>query len=406
MPYVRVPGPPRRDPHSDAVTRGGNALMAKRSPAKKEALKIRASKKARAAKPRERSGADPKHPVYGKSFAIFGEFANWPRYHGRRTPSGVVKALGGRVIQGATNVSEDLDFLVLGTKRGKGKTEAERRGKRIKEAGGKLEIMDEMAFAHMVRLDVAGKSFAVTGEFEFCWGGPVESQPPAMIESIGGVMAPLDESLDFLVVGNRRKAGKTADLRKLAELQEGGALVQVLNEDGFVDLMASQAKPAASGSGMDFPQFLVRLQTQADPRRIKRALKMLKKDSFQLYHDVEADAVRGVVGSQTERDYVYSNVLYSDGRYSCSGQDLHECMGLQGKVCKHLLVLLMGLTRKGEIECGTASSWIQAASAKRPWSFKKSQDDLAATLLRFKGARAGEVDWRPTETLPEDFMAF
>ena len=63
---------------------------------------------------------------------------------------------------------------MLGTKRGKGKTEAERRGKRIKEAGGKLEVMDEMAFAHMVRLDVAGKSFAVTGEFEFCWGGPVE----------------------------------------------------------------------------------------------------------------------------------------------------------------------------------------------------------------------------------------
>lgn len=380
--------------------------MAKRSPAKKQALKIRASKKASAAKPRERTGPDPSHPVCGKSFAIFGEFANWPRYHGRRTPPGVVKALGGKVIHGPSNVDEDLDYLVLGTKRGKGKTEAERRGKKLKDAGAKLEILDEMAFAHMVRLDVAGKTFAVTGDFDFCWGGPAESQPPAMIESIGGQLAPLDEALDFLVVGNRRKAGKTADLRKLAELQEAGAPVQVLNEDGFVDLMASQAKPAGAGSGMDFPQFLVRLQTQADPRRIKRALKMLKSDSFQLYHDVESDAVRGVVGSQTEADYVYSNVLYADGRYSCCGQDLYECMGLQGKVCKHLLVLLMGLARKGELECGTASSWIQAASAKRPYSFNKSKDDLASTLLRFKGARAGEIDWRPTETLPEDFMAF
>ena len=30
---------------------------------------------------------------------------------------------------------------------------------------------------------------------------------------------------------------------------------------------------------------------------------------------------------------------------------------------------------------------------------------MTETLLRFKGAEAGEVDWRPTETIPEDFYA-
>jgi hypothetical protein len=30
---------------------------------------------------------------------------------------------------------------------------------------------------------------------------------------------------------------------------------------------------------------------------------------------------------------------------------------------------------------------------------------VTATFLKFKGAEAGEVDWRPTETIPEDFYS-
>ena len=61
-----------------------------------------------------------------------------------------------------------------------------------------------------------------------------------------------------------------------------------------MDLMASQAKPAASGSGMDFPQFP---GPPPDPGRPApdqaRPQDASRRDSFQLYHDVEADAVRG-----------------------------------------------------------------------------------------------------------------
>jgi hypothetical protein len=32
-------------------------------------------------------------------------------------------------------------------------------------------------------------------------------------------------------------------------------------------------------------------------------------------------------------------------------------------------------------------------------------EKMAATLLRYKGAEAGEIDWRPTETVPEDYYA-
>jgi hypothetical protein len=30
---------------------------------------------------------------------------------------------------------------------------------------------------------------------------------------------------------------------------------------------------------------------------------------------------------------------------------------------------------------------------------------MADLFLRYNGAEAGEVDWRPTETIPEDYYA-
>jgi hypothetical protein len=31
---------------------------------------------------------------------------------------------------------------------------------------------------------------------------------------------------------------------------------------------------------------------------------------------------------------------------------------------------------------------------------------MSTTFLRYKGAEAGEIDWRPTETMPEDYYAY
>jgi len=30
---------------------------------------------------------------------------------------------------------------------------------------------------------------------------------------------------------------------------------------------------------------------------------------------------------------------------------------------------------------------------------------ISATFIKYKGAEAGEIDWRPTETIPEDYYA-
>jgi hypothetical protein len=153
---------------------------------------------------------------------------------------------------------------------------------------------------------------------------------------------------------------------------------------------------------MDFETFLEHLRARVDTGRLGNALAMLKAERFQLFAEVKGDAVAGVVRSQSSKERVYSCRLTKGGDFSCCTQNLRACGGLQGRVCKHLLVLLVGLTKAGKLDPAAAEQWVQASKAKRPTLDKEA---MGETFLRYKGAEAGEVDWRPTETIPEDYYA-
>lgn len=155
--------------------------------------------------------------------------------------------------------------------------------------------------------------------------------------------------------------------------------------------------------GLDFETFIERLGKGMDKERIKKSLSMLKKDRFQLFSDVKNDSVTGIVKSQTDKDLVYSCRLTSDGHFSCCTQNLNVCGGLRGALCKHILVLLLGLTRANELNANKADLWARASALQKP---QLDKEIASETFLRFKGAEAGEIDWRPTETTPEDFYAF
>jgi hypothetical protein len=158
--------------------------------------------------------------------------------------------------------------------------------------------------------------------------------------------------------------------------------------------------PAAAPT--DFAGFMKRLEKVTDSAKLDKATAMLRAESFKLYAKVHPDHLVGVVKSQTNPELVYSCRLGSDGKYGCCTQNLNICGGLRGSPCKHLLVLIVGLSKAGELDPATAHDWTQAARGQKP---ELDKDAMTATFLQYKGAEAGEVDWRPTETIPEDFYA-
>jgi hypothetical protein len=157
----------------------------------------------------------------------------------------------------------------------------------------------------------------------------------------------------------------------------------------------------------DWEDFLDRLPGVVDEGKLSKALAMLRAERFQLFAEVHPEHVSGVVRSQSSASRVYACRLASDGRYSCCTQNLIQCVVSRGSPCKHLLVLVVGLVKAGDLGTAAALDWLRGARQMGRTSdgCKPDKDVVTATFLKFKGVEAGEVDWRPTETIPEDFYA-
>jgi hypothetical protein len=154
-------------------------------------------------------------------------------------------------------------------------------------------------------------------------------------------------------------------------------------------------------------EFFDRVRATVDRSKLDKALTMLRAERFQLFAEVHPDHVLGVVRSQSSATRVYSCRLAEDGKYACCTQNLITCVVSHVSPCKHLLVLVLGLVNAGRLEPETALGWLDAACRRgvEPGANTPDKDLMTATFLRYKGVQAGEVDWRPTETIPEDFYA-
>ena len=53
-------------------------------------------------------------------------------------------------------------------------------------------------------------------------------------------------------------------------------------------------------------------------------------------------------------------------------------------------------------DLGTIDQWFAESGSAKPELNKEAMGEF---FIRYKGAEAGEVDWRPTETVPEDYYA-
>jgi uncharacterized protein YjbI with pentapeptide repeats len=157
---------------------------------------------------------------------------------------------------------------------------------------------------------------------------------------------------------------------------------------------------AAANAPVDVEEFMQRIQENVDQSRLSKAIQMLKADRFQLFADVQDEHLVGVVKSQSDPELVYSCRLNADGSFACCTQNLNVCGGLRGALCKHLLVLIIGLAKGNQLDPSRVHTWIEASRHQKPVLDKEA---MSQTFLRYKGAEAGEIDWRPTETIPEDY---
>ena len=166
--------------------------------------------------------------------------------------------------------------------------------------------------------------------------------------------------------------------------------------------VASAGAPGARPLLIDLPRFVRELTASTDASRMAKVTQMLRAERFQLFCAATDEHIIGVVKSQTDSKLVYACRLAQDGGFFCCTQNLMHCGGLRGALCKHLLVLVIGTAQSGVLDAASANAWASASRTRKPVLDK---DAATATFVRYKGAEAGEVDWRPTETIPEDYYA-
>ncbi|MCK5889371.1 MAG: hypothetical protein KAG19_05455 [Methylococcales bacterium] len=274
------------------------------------------------------------------------------------------------------------DYFVVGNARYKGRADTLRE---IKKQN--LDLLDEIKLIQLLRLDLSNKNFTFFGDFN--------DDPNDIVKVVNAQMSEVDDA-DFVVLCEGRKKGKAAMVRKVNSLIAKGKELKIIHEQDYLSFFAFNCSASKTSN---FPTLVLQLRNVVNANKLDRAIKMLQEESYNLYTDITDDEVAGIVQSQTNVGY-YAPWINKEGQYACCDEEISGCFGLGGQLCKHILVLLLGLAHQGEISVEQALEWATTAKPKKP---SKNEDKSAFMLLRYKGVKTGQVDWRPTETIPEDF---
>jgi hypothetical protein len=197
------------------------------------------------------------------------------------------------------------------------------------------------------------------------------------------------------------RAAQETERRKWQEVRERWAAERKSRQYG-AQLKKLKDDAKTNGRVTDFTTLCTFLPLRTDIVKFKKATSLLKRSGFQLYHVLSSFQLAGIVKSQSDPALVYACHLNERGEYCCCTQNIKICGGLKGSLCKHLLVLILGLVQLGILDPVVADRWVIRS---RHVKSKLNKELMSEIFLKYKGAEAGEVDWRPTETLPEDYYA-
>jgi hypothetical protein len=127
---------------------------------------------------------------------------------------------------------------------------------------------------------------------------------------------------------------------------------------------------------------------------LDKAVKYLATRRGADYLDVETDQLLAIYRP-------YACRLGADGMFACCTWNLFACGGLRGKLCKHILIVVIDAVRRGQLSPQLALDWVKLSGKHKPIHDKAR---AAAIFLRYRGD-GNQVDWRPAERIPEDDYA-
>lgn len=337
----------------------------------------------------------------GKRFLLKGYKAPWPAHFLGRDPGDEIRRRGGLL---AKDVTPELDYLVLGQGREKGKAAATRAAEALRAEGVELEVLDEAGLHVLLRPDLRGCSFVFAGGFE-CAPGGLDGLA-AMVRAVGADVAErVSGDVDFVVIGNRRGKGKAAAEKAARERIAAGATLRLLPEDTFMSLIAATPDAAEEEreAWLDMGGLLVELQKGEDAKRVKKAVKLLTSKPVRLVVHLAEGQVQGVFPSSSGE--TYGLYVSAEGRYACGlrsyGGEIAECpgQGWGGGVhpCKHLLAFMLGLAQQEVLLPSSAGSWLAACRQRKPLPAPEAAPLVEEALDR----RRDPGDWRVVEVSPE-----
>ena len=225
-----------------------------------------------------------------------------------------------------------------------------------------------------------------------------------MVTAAGGVVTTdVDDKLDYLAIGHRRGDKKIATVNKAKKLIDAGATDHAARRG-----RVSRSRAARQAGERERRARLRRASsassTATSTRRSSAARSTCcARIASSCYTKLDGEHLVGVVRSQSGSGNVYASWLGFDGHYGCAQPDLEDCMGLQGA----MLQAPDGARRRPRAHRpDDAGAGAAVDGSDRNGKGPRKNDELCAeTFIQYKGAEAGEVDWRPTETIPEDFYA-
>jgi hypothetical protein len=68
-----------------------------------------------------------------------------------------------------------------------------------------------------------------------------------------------------------------------------------------------------------------------------------------------------------------------------------------------MAVLVIGLTKAEKLAASDAARWVMISQFE---PVLQDKDGMSEIFLKYKGAETSATDWRPTETIPEDYYSF